>query len=196
MMADGVLAMLLRIGSAGNRRGMILVKFFAGYFPLGWAHFTLLYGFVAVHAARAILGDGVLPGWTPALDMVVVAWLLPNVLRSFCLNFMSSNMHYFGDVEPGNVLQQTQVLNALRFLPFQLFCFNFGSTHAIHHFVANEPFYVRQWTARAAHQALRDNGVPFHDLGTFRRANRRQGASGEATDRAPALNVSAERNAA
>ena len=31
-------------------------------------------------------------------DTIVVAWILPNVLRSFCLNFMSSNMHYFGDV--------------------------------------------------------------------------------------------------
>jgi hypothetical protein len=82
-------------------------------------------------------------------------------------------MHYYGDVTPGNVLEQTQVLNARRFLPLQLFCFNFGSTHAIHHFVANEPFYVRQWTAAAGHAALRENGVPFNDLGTFRRANRR-----------------------
>jgi hypothetical protein len=82
-------------------------------------------------------------------------------------------MHYFGDVTAGNVLEQVQVLNAARFLPFQLFCFNFGSTHAIHHFVANEPFYLRQWTSRAAHIALRENGIPFNDFGTFRRANRR-----------------------
>jgi fatty acid desaturase len=177
MMADGVLATMLRIGGAGRHRGMLLVKFFAGYFPLGWVHFTLLYGFLCIHAARAVLGPSVIPEWTSSFDTIVVAWILPNVLRSFCLNFMSSNMHYFGDVESGNVLQQTQVLNALRFLPFQLFCFNFGSTHAIHHFVANEPFYVRQWTARAAHQALRANGIPFNDLGTFRRANRRHDTS-------------------
>jgi fatty acid desaturase len=175
MMADGVLSMLLRIRSAGRKRGMILAKFFAGYFPLGWVHFGLLYGFLAVHAARAVFGPAIAPSWTSSADTVVVAWILPNVLRSFCLNFMSSNMHYFGDVESGNVLEQTQVLNALRFLPFQLFCFNFGSTHAIHHFVANEPFYVRQWTAHRAHEALRENGIPFNDLGTFRRANRRNG---------------------
>ncbi|HVU00149.1 MAG TPA: fatty acid desaturase [Polyangiaceae bacterium] len=174
MMADGVLSMLLRIGSAGKRRNTVLVKFFAGYFPLGWVHFSLVYGFFAVHAARALFGAAAFSGWTHGYDVLVVAWLLPNVLRSFCLNFMSSNMHYFGDVESGNVLQQVQVLNAKRFLPLQLFCFNFGSTHAIHHFVANEPFYVRQWTAPAAHRALRENGIPFNDLGTFRRANRRE----------------------
>jgi hypothetical protein len=57
-------------------------------------------------------------------------------------------------------------------LPFQLFCFNFGSTHAIHHFVVRDPFYIRQLTARTAHAALREVGVRFNDVGTFRRANR------------------------
>jgi hypothetical protein len=64
------------------------------------------------------------------------------------------------------------VLNRWYLVPAQLFCVNFGSTHAIHHFVPNEPFYIRQLTARAAHRAMRDNGVRFNDLGTFRRANR------------------------
>jgi hypothetical protein len=41
------------------------------------------------------------------------------------------------------VIQQTQVLNPWWMLPFQLFCFNFGSTHAIHHFVVRDPFYIR-----------------------------------------------------
>jgi hypothetical protein len=55
-------------------------------------------------------------------------------------------MHYYGDVELGNVIQQTQVLTPWWMMPFQLFCFNFGSTHAIHHFVVKEPFYIRQMT--------------------------------------------------
>ena len=172
MMGDGVLAVLLRLGQAGNRRGLILAKFLAGYFPLGWVHFALWYGFLAVHAGR-VFAPSFAPSWTASLDFVVTVWIVPNVLRSFCLNFMSSSMHYYGDVKPGAVLEQTQVLNAWRFLPLQLFCFNFGSTHAIHHFVANEPFYVRQWTARSAHRVLQAEGVPFNDLGTFRRANRR-----------------------
>lgn len=49
---------------------------------------------------------------------------------------------------------------------------NFGSTHAIHHFVVGQPFYLRQMIAAKAHEVLRNQGVRFNDLGTFRRANR------------------------
>jgi hypothetical protein len=38
--------------------------------------------------------------------------------------------------------------------------------------VPNDPFYVRQLTAEAAHAVMAENGVRFNDLGTFRRANR------------------------
>jgi hypothetical protein len=79
---------------------------------------------------------------------------------------------FYGDIEDDNPLQQCQVLNVWWLLPLQLFCCNFGSTHAIHHFVVKEPFYIRQWTAAAGHRALRDVGVRFNDLGTFARANR------------------------
>jgi hypothetical protein len=75
-------------------------------------------------------------------------------------------------VEHDNVMQQCQVLNAWWMTPFHLFCFNFGSTHAIHHFVVKEPFYIRQMTAPVAHKVMRDMGVRFNDAGTFKRANR------------------------
>jgi hypothetical protein len=94
------------------------------------------------------------------------------VLRTFCLHFVSSNMHYYGDVEPGNVIQQTQVLNPWWLWPLQAFCFNFGSSHAIHHFVVKEPFYVRQLTVPFAHRVMREMGVRFNDFGTFARSNR------------------------
>ena len=64
------------------------------------------------------------------------------------------------------------VLNAWFLWPFQLFCFNVGSTHGIHHFVVGEPFYIRQLTAPAAHRVMRSQGIRFNDLGTFLRANR------------------------
>ena len=99
-------------------------------------------------------------------------YMLPSLLRTFCLHFISSNMHYYGDVETNNPLQQTQVLNAWWLAPLHLFCFNFGSTHAIHHFVVKETFYVRQLTARRAHVVMREVGVRFNDFGTFRRSNR------------------------
>lgn len=157
-------------------------RFAAIYFPLGCIHWGLWYVFLGFHLINGIAAAFGAPiAWQPAisqamhlLDLLVVVLIAPNVLRSFCLHFVSSNMHYYGDVEPGNVLQQTQVLKPWWLLPFQAFCFNFGSTHAIHHFVVKEPFYVRQITARQAHQVMREMGVRFNDTGTFRRANRRQ----------------------
>ncbi|AZA82689.1 fatty acid desaturase [Chryseobacterium lactis] len=107
-----------------------------------------------------------------SLHVVIYTILLPNLLRQFCLHFITSNMHYFGDVEEGNVMEQTQVLTVWWTFPMQVFCFFFGWTHSIHHFVVNETFYVRHIGRRKAHEVLRKYGVRFNDLGTFRRANR------------------------
>ena len=56
--------------------------------------------------------------------------------------------------------------------PLHLFCFNFGGTHAIHHFVVRDPFYLRQATAKAVYPILKKYGVRFDDYGTFLRSNR------------------------
>jgi fatty acid desaturase len=173
MMADGMLAVVLRLDQAKGRPGKLLAFSALAYFPLGWVHHGLLYTFLLSHGLG--LAGIELPVSASAAAFVEgagVTWILPNLLRSFCLNFVSSSLHFYGDVERGNVLQQTQVLNAWFLAPLQLFCFNFGSTHAIHHFVASEPFYVRQLTASAAHRALRESGVRFNDFGTFLRDNR------------------------
>lgn len=172
MMADGALAVLLRLDQAKGRRGRLIAFAALGYFPLGWVNYGLLYTFLLSHGLRLLRIDIAPCGPSVILDSVCVVWILPNVLRSFCLNFVSSSLHFYGDVQRGNVLQQTQVLDAWFLAPLQLFCFNFGSTHAIHHFVASEPFYVRQLTASAGHRALRENGVRFNDFGTFLRDNR------------------------
>lgn len=106
------------------------------------------------------------------LNPVIYIILLPNLLRQFSLHFITSNMHYFGDVENGNVMEQTQVLTTWWTFPFQIFCFFFGWTHSIHHFVVNETFYVRHIGRKKAQNILRKYGVRFNDLGTFKRANR------------------------
>lgn len=150
------------------------------YFPLGTVHYTLWHGWLGVHAlalGARLLGvqwspSPLLTEWMPMVDFLLVVWIGPNVLRSFCLHFISSNMHYYGDIEPRNTIQQTQVWTAAWLLPLQLFCFNFGSTHGIHHFVVQEPFYLRQLVARESHVLMRKYGVRFNDFGTFRRNNR------------------------
>ena len=110
-------------------------------------------------------------GWPWARDMTVLL-ILPNVLRQSCLVFMSSNSHYYGDIPKRDVFFQNQILNTWWFFPFQLFCFNFGATHIIHHYVINQPFYLRQWVARVARAEMRRQGARINDLGTLVRANR------------------------
>ena len=123
----------------------------------------------------------VAPAWLMQV-MTVVNFLavvigLPNFIRQGSLQIVSSSMHYFGDVDPDasvGVLEQCQVMTARSWymLPFELFCFNFGSTHAIHHFIVNQPFYLRQLGAGYSHAAMKKYGVRFDDHGSFARANR------------------------
>jgi fatty acid desaturase len=182
MMSDWLLALWLRVPHLPTRKRKLLLAFVApiGYFPMGWIHLGIWYCFLGFHLGNggaALLGSEIT--WSastlaamPWIDLATVVWVAPNQLRMFCLHFVSSSMHYYGDVEDENVMQQTQVLNPAWMIPFQLFCFNFGATHAIHHFVVKEPFYIRQWTAPQAHQVMREMGVRFNDTQTFRRANR------------------------
>ncbi len=148
--------------------------------PLGFLYWGCWYVFLGYHLytlAAPLLGmDLHISAATlqvmNVVDSAVVIVVAPNMIRQFCLYFISSNMHYYGDVMPRNVLQQTQVMNHWLLWPFQLFCFNFGSTHSIHHFVVRDPFYLRQMTAPYAHKVMAEAGVRFNDLGTYRRANR------------------------
>ena len=58
------------------------------------------------------------------------------------------------------------------FWPLQLFCFNFGATHILHHYVVQQPFYLRHMVAPGVLEALLAEGVRRNDLGTIPRANR------------------------
>lgn len=162
------------------------------YFPLGVVHYALWHGVVVWEIYKLLAtAFGHAPMLNPVqlqleslVHFLAVVWLMPNVLRVFCLHFVSSNMHYYGDVEPGNVIQQTQVWNKWWLAPLHLFCFNFGATHAIHHFVVRDPFYVRQWTARHMYPLMRAAGVRFNDFDSLRRANRFNATGVQAEDRA------------
>jgi len=162
-----VLLKIVTLGSAVNFP--IATAFWAAWhaFLIYW---TIYWG--AAFAGIEVPWPALISEHIDMFNMAVIAWVAPNILRSFCLNFISSNMHYFGDIEDGNFVQQCMVLNSKWFAIPHLFCFNFGSTHAIHHFVVRDPFYIRQMTAKVAHQVMRENGVRFNDLGAFRRANR------------------------
>ena len=152
---------------------------YVGGFPLGFLFYGTWYAFLAYHAVTLIgpeLGYTIsLPAWIseqamPIVNVIAVANIIPNILRQAILNFITTNMHYYGDVD--GLMKQTQVLNPWYFMPLQAFCWNFGSTHSIHHFVVSQPFYLRSLCKNRAHEVMRECGVRFNDLGTFKRANR------------------------
>jgi fatty acid desaturase len=108
-----------------------------------------------------------LPG---AIEILAVAWVFPNCIRQASLQIVSSNVHYYEDV--GTVREETQVLRPFFLWPLQLFCFNFGTTHSFHHYVVDQPFYVRQLIAPWVLPGLAKYGQRFNDVGTFLRGNR------------------------
>jgi fatty acid desaturase len=143
-------------------------------FPLPFIAIGIWYAFLALTVLRLIDPSGATAvPFAGVVTFLVVVWLGPNLLRAVCQNGITSNMHYFGDIEADNIFEQVQVLNPWWLLPVQLFACDFGSTHAIHHFYPGDPFYVRHMTRKVAHRAMRENGIPFNDLGSLRRANRR-----------------------
>ena len=182
MVGDNVMSAFIRMLRAKTwaHKFSIIKRTLKVYAPLALVHWGAWYVFLGFHAANGIaylLGTPI--EWSATtlsvmqvIDIAAVVIIGPNVLRTFCLHFISSNMHYYGDVELGNVLQQCQVLNPWWLWPLQAFCFNFGSSHGIHHFVVKEPFYIRQLTVPVAHKVMREMGVRFNDFGTFGRANR------------------------
>ncbi|MEO3728362.1 fatty acid desaturase [Pseudomonas syringae] len=182
MVGDNVMSAFIRMlrAKTWSHKFSIIKRTLKVYAPLALVHWGAWYAFLGFHAANGIadlMGSPI--EWSATtlsvmqvIDIAAVVIIGPNVLRTFCLHFISSNMHYYGDVEPGNVLQQCQVLNPWWLWPLQAFCFNFGSSHGIHHFVVKEPFYIRQLTVPVAHKVMREMGVRFNDFGTFGRANR------------------------
>ncbi|MBK5340963.1 fatty acid desaturase [Pseudomonas sp. TH49] len=182
MVGDNVMSAFIRMLRAKTwaHKFSIIKRSLKVYAPLALVHWGAWYVFLGFHAANGIaylMGSPI--EWSvttlsvmQVIDIAAVVIIGPNVLRTFCLHFISSNMHYYGDIEAGNVLQQCQVLNPWWLWPLQAFCFNFGSSHGIHHFVVKEPFYIRQMTVPVAHKVMREMGVRFNDFGTFWRANR------------------------
>lgn len=174
VMFDGLLGMLVRQAFLRKDIESFSVRrILQASFPFATLYFVSWYVFLLFHGYDALIG-GVYPAWLVSsmdiLSFAVIVLIAPNFLRSGCLNFVTSAMHYYGNVE--NLLQQTQVLRPWFFMPMHLFCFNFGSTHGIHHFVVGQPFYLRQMVARVAHKVMAENGVRFDDLSTFFSNNR------------------------
>jgi len=133
-------------------------KILVATFPVLVIFFFIWYSFIFLNGLKFLNFSFVSFKYKHIIDTVTVCYILPNLLRHFSLSFISSNCHYYGNIPRGKILYQTQILNAWYLKPFQIFCFNFGSTHCIHHFVVNQPFYLRQLVAPLAHAAMKKYG--------------------------------------
>ena len=193
MLLDGGLNILLRpveiillsrkfrLAQMGLSRGenvrVALGNIFS-YCPFGYFHFTALYSFVAYHVVHRLNGGDVsclptfIPTWLPVFSAYLWCMGFPNIFRQFLLACVSSNMHYYGDIAVGDVMHQTQVWHTWWTLPIDIFTFNFGSTHGIHHFVIRDTFYMRQIMAPSLYGYMREHGVRFNDFSSILRANR------------------------
>jgi fatty acid desaturase len=154
-----------------RRETMLNMIPFTWMFVIMWVS---LLGFQAAHALAWAHGTPfVLGGRLGSCDhFLAAAWVVylgPSVLRTAALHIISSNTHYSG--EGLDLLRQTQSQGAWFLWPLQPFCFNFGKTHCIHHLVVTQPFYLRQLVAPHAYRVMRQYGILFNDVGTFRRRN-------------------------
>lgn len=175
---DGFLSITLRIKELRNMKGYHYLGFVLKGAPLAHLFVIGLYGYLAFMLYDTLdlnqaFGIEYSAWFLQLMDMVFVAlvvWILPNLLRAFCLHNITAILHYYGDVD--SLIKQCQVMNHWALLPLQLFCCNFGSTHAMHHFVVSQPFYLRQMVAKQVHPVMKQNGVRFNDFDSLFRANR------------------------
>ena len=175
---DGFLSISLRMKELSSMKGYHYLGFVSKGAPLAHLYVIGLYGFLAFQLydlfnLNAVLGlqySSLLLEAIDVLSIVMVVWILPNLLRAFCLHNITAALHYYGDVD--SLIKQCQIMNHWSLLPIQLFCFNFGATHAMHHFVVSQPFYLRQMVAHKVYPVLKENGVRFNDFSSVLRANR------------------------
>ena len=165
-MSDGMLSVLTRPRELGSIDGYSFRKIFLASFPVTLGFYGLLMLVIMGFSART-LG---IKGWdSQYLQLIFIVYLLPNLIRQASLNILSSTMHYFGDVEES--MQEVQILDNWCFLPLQLFCCFFGKSHAVHHFVVPQPFYLRIWIAFRINEVLALNGVRRGDWRSLFRQN-------------------------
>lgn len=121
------------------------------------------------------------PYWKMFFYDWAIVMCLPNILRQGSLQFISTYVHYYEDLPEGadGLFFQNQILQHPLLWPFQIFCFNFGSTHIIHHYITNQPFYLRQMIASGVHEEMLKQGVRKNDFTIQARANRWDQAFGK-----------------
>nr|WP_136252626.1 fatty acid desaturase [Ningiella ruwaisensis] len=175
VIVDGLLGLIInRRRFKKEIKGFSFAEVFNAGFPVTTLYFIVLYSVLAFHGLNLFFPiESSTPAWALSImqvfEFLMVVLIIPNIIRSSSLNFVTSCMHYYGGVN--NLHEQTHVLSSRLFTPFHLFCFNFGRTHTIHHYVPNQPFYIRQFISKKINKVMAENGVRFNDFESIRNAN-------------------------
>lgn len=155
-----------------------LGKFMACNMPIAIPFIIITKAFYALGFIRLFFPgflESLVPGsdfiWVLARDSFILL-ALPNYFRQGCLNLITTSCHYYGDIPKNDCFYQNQIIDSWITTPFQLFCFNFGSTHIIHHFIPGQPFYLRQMIAPACLAEMKKQGIRHNDMGINFRGNR------------------------
>ncbi|MBQ4832115.1 fatty acid desaturase [Pseudoalteromonas sp. MMG010] len=176
VIVDGLLGLTINTKRFSKEiKGFSFLKVFNAGFPLATVHFVILYSVIIFHIVNLFTpisanAPVLLLDIMNVFEFLMVVLIVPNVIRSSSLNFVTSSMHYYGGVT--NMLEQTHVITSRLFAPFHLFCFNFGHTHTIHHFVPNQPFYLRQMLSKKVLPIMKKHGVRFNDFESLKNANK------------------------
>jgi fatty acid desaturase len=175
VIVDGLLGLIVNTRLFKKEiKGFSFARVFNAGFPITTSYFIVLYSVVIYHLINFFYPlAGHMPSWGLSIlnvfEFLMVVLILPNIIRSSSLNFVTSSMHYYGGVN--NLFEQTHVITSRLFMPFHLFCFNFGKTHTIHHYLPNQPFYIRQLISAKVNELMKKHGVRFNDFESLRNAN-------------------------
>ena len=175
VIVDGLLGLIINQARFKQEiRDFSFSKVFNAGFPITTSYFIVLYSVIFYHLINVFFPLAThMPSWGLSIlsvfEFLMVVLVLPNIIRSTSLNFVTSSMHYYGGVN--NVFEQTHVLTSRLFAPFHLFCFNFGKTHTIHHYAPNQPFYIRQLISTKINELMKKEGVRFNDFESIKNAN-------------------------
>ena len=175
VIVDGLLGLIVNTRLFKKEiKGFSFARVFNAGFPITTSYFIVLYSVVIYHLINFFYTlAGHMPSWGLSIlnvfEFLMVVLILPNIIRSSSLNFVTSSMHYYGGVN--NLFEQTHVITSRLFMPFHLFCFNFGKTHTIHHYLPNQPFYIRQLISAKVNELMKKHGVRFNDFESLRNAN-------------------------
>jgi len=99
-------------------------------------------------------------------------WAIPALVRHFFLTLITTLSHYQTDEKDRyKITKQVQVNDHPLYFIINIFTFNFGKTHALHHFYINDPFFIRLFYSKKLINKICET-VPRNDFKVITNGNK------------------------